>query len=135
NEARKFAQKVLDDSGADERAQFQAALLTLAIAAPENADASSTDAAWSRLKKLAEAKTNTALDALVILAQRVLSRPGGTGSVPSNSLVSSPSKKKDDTHLRSPRRPSAWQAEVVPPNDLSRALENHPLAKTPHKLL
>src|SRR5882724_7617172 len=103
NEARKFAQKVLDDSGADERAQFQAALLTLAIAAPENADASSTDAAWSRLKKLAEAKTNTALDALVILAQRVLSRPGGTGSVPSNSLVSSPSRKKDDTHLRSPR--------------------------------
>jgi hypothetical protein len=114
NEARKFAQKVLDDSGADERAQFQAALLTLAIAAPENADASSTDAAWSRLKKLAEGKTNTALYALVVLAQHALSRPGGMGSVSS--------KKKDDT-------------EVVPPNDLVRALENHPLAKPPHKLL
>jgi len=132
NEARKFAQKVLDDSRADERTQFQAALLTLAIATPENADASSIGAAWARLKKLADGKTKTALAALVVLAQHALSRPGGTGSVPSNSLVPSPSNKKDDTHLRSA---SAWHAKVVPPGDLIRALENHPLAKTPHKLL
>ena len=120
NEARKFAQKVLDDSRADERTQFQAALLTLAIATPENADAASIEAAWARLRKLAEGKTKTALAALVVLAQHALSRPGGTGSVPS--------KKKDDTH-------HGGQAQVVPPNDLVRALENHPLAKTPHKLL
>ena len=126
-EARKFAQKVLDDSRADERTQFQAALLMLAIATPENADASSIGAAWARLKKLAEGKTKTALAALVVLAQHALSRPGGTG-VPSNSLVPSPSKKKDDTH-------DGGQAQVAPPNDLVRALENHPLAKTPHKLL
>src|SRR6266446_986396 len=132
NEARKFAQKVLDDSRADEPTQFQAALLTLAIATPENADASSIGAAWARLRKLADGKTKTALAALVVLAQHALSRPGGTGSVPSNSLVPSPSKTKDDTHLRSA---SAWHAEVVPPGDLIRALENHPLAKTPHKLL
>jgi len=128
NEARKLAQKVLDDSRADERTQFQAALLTLAIATPENADAASIEAAWARLSKLAEGKTKAALDALVVLAQDALSRPGGTGSVPSNSLVPSPSKKKDDTH-------HGGQAQVVPPNDLVRALENHPLAKTPHKLL
>src|SRR5438477_10963050 len=128
NEARKFAQKVLDDSGADERPQFQAALLTLAIATPENADAASIEAAWARLSKLAEGKTKAALDALVVLAQDALSRPGGTGSVPSSSLVPSPSKKNDDTH-------HGGQAQVVPLNDLVRALENHPLAKTPHKLL
>jgi len=128
NEARKLAQKVLDDSRADERTQFQAALLTLAIATPENADAASIEAAWARLSKLAEGKTKAALDALVVLAQDALSRPGGTGSVPSNSLVPSPSKKKDDTH-------HGGQAQVVPPNDLVRALENHPLAKTPHRLL
>jgi hypothetical protein len=128
NEARKLAQKVLDDSRADERTQFQAALLTLAIATPENADAASIEAAWARLSKLAEGKTKAALDALVVLAQDALSRPGGTGSVPSNSLVPSPSKKKDDTQ-------HGGQAQVVPPNDLVRALENHPLAKTPHKLL
>jgi hypothetical protein len=128
NEARKFAQKVLDDSRADEPIQFQAALLTLAIGAPENADASSTGAAWARLRKLAGGKTKTALVALVVLAQDALSRPGGTGSVPANSLVPSPSKKEDDTH-------HGGQAQVVPPNDLVRALENHPLAKTPHKLL
>jgi len=122
NEARKFAQKVLDDSRADEPTQFQAALLTLAIATPENADTSSTGAAWARLRKLAEGKTKTALVALVVLAQHALSRPGGTSSVPSSSLVPYPSQKKDDT-------------EFVPPNDLVRALENHPLAKTPHKLL
>jgi len=128
NEARKLAQKVLDDSRADERTQFQAALLTLTIAMPENADAASIEAAWARLSKLAEGKTKAALDALVVLAQDALSRPGGTGSVPSNSLVPSPSKKKDDTQ-------HGGQAQVVPPNDLVRALENHPLAKTPHKLL
>jgi hypothetical protein len=128
DEARKFAQKVLDDSRADEPTQFQAALLTLAIATPENADASSTSAAWARLRKLGEGKTKTALVALVALAQHALSRPEGTGSVPANSLVPFPSKKKDDTH-------DGGQAQVVPPNDLVRALENHPLAKTPHKLL
>ncbi|MFZ3377985.1 MAG: hypothetical protein WA183_20750 [Chthoniobacterales bacterium] len=122
NEARKFAQKVFDDSRADEPTQFQAALLTLAIATPESADASSTGAAWARLRKLAEGKTKTALVALVVLAQHALSYPGGTGSVPS------PSKKGDDTHR-------GGQAQVVHPNDLVRALENHPLAKTPHKLL
>jgi hypothetical protein len=127
-EARKFAQKVLDDSRADEPTQFQAALLTLAIATPENADGSSTGAAWARLRKLAGGKTKTALVALVVLAQDALSRLGGTGSVPSNALVPSPSKKKDDT------RPGG-KAQVVPPNDLVRALESHPLAKTPHKLL
>jgi len=121
-EARKFAQKVLDDSGADKRVQFQAALLTLAIAAPENGDASSIAAAWARLKRLAEGKTNVALAALVVLAQHALSRPGGAGSIPSNSLVPSASKEKDDT-------------EIIPPGDLIRALENHPLARTPHKLL
>jgi hypothetical protein len=122
NEARKFAQRALDDSRADEPIQFQAALLTLALGSPEDADASSIDAAWARLGKLAQGKTKAALVALVALAQHALSRPGGTGSVPSNSLAPSPSKKKDDT-------------EVVPPNDLVRALETHPLAKTPHKLL
>src|SRR5437660_2604412 len=128
NEARKLAQKVLDDSRADERTQFQAVLLTLAIAAPENADAASIDATWARLSKLAEGKTKAALDALVVLAQHALSRPEGTGSVPSSSLVPSPFKKKDDSH-------HGGQAQVVPPNNLVRALENHPLAKTPHKLL
>jgi hypothetical protein len=128
DEARKFAQKALDDSRADEPTQFQAALLTLAIATPGNADASSTGAAWARLRKLAEGKTKTALVALVVLAQHALSRAGGTGFVPSSSLVPSPSEKNDDTH-------HGGQAQVVPPNDLVRALENHPLAKTPHKLL
>jgi hypothetical protein len=121
-EARKFAQRALDDSRADERTQFQAALLTLALGSPEDADASSIDAAWARLRKLAQGKTKAALVALVALAQHALSRPGGTGSVPPNSLVPSPSKKGADT-------------EVVPPSDLVRALETHPLAKTPHKLL
>jgi hypothetical protein len=122
NEARKFAQKVFDDSRANEPTQFQAALLTLAIATPDKSDAVSTGGAWARLTKLAEGKTKTALVALVVLAQHTLSYPGGPGSVPS------PSEKGGDTH-------HGGQAQVVHPNDLVRALENHPLAKTPHKLL
>jgi hypothetical protein len=122
NEARKFSQKVFDDSRADEPTQFQAALLTLAIATPDKSDAVSTGDAWARLTKLAEGKTKTALVALVVLAQHALSYPGGPGSVPS------PSEKNDDTH-------HGGQAQVVYPNDLVRALENHPLAKAPHKLL
>jgi hypothetical protein len=106
NEARKFAQKVLDDSRADERTQFQAALLTLGLGSPEDADASSIDAAWARLRKLAQGKTKAALVALVALAQHALSLPPETA---------------DPAALNVP--------------DLVRSLENHPLAKAPHKLL
>src|SRR5438067_8828056 len=69
-EARKFTKKVLDDLHADEREQFHAALLMLALSSTEKAEAESVEAGWARLKKLAERKTKTALAALVILAQR-----------------------------------------------------------------
>src|SRR4029077_9507816 len=50
-EARKFAKKVLDDLHTDERDQFQAALLMLALGATENPEAESVEAGWARLKK------------------------------------------------------------------------------------
>jgi hypothetical protein len=105
-EARKFARKVLDDLHTDERDQFQAALLMLALGATENPEAESVEAGWAQLKKLAEGKTKTALAALVVLAQRALS----------------------DT-------PSTINHQPLAIAGLIRALETHPLAKTPHKLL
>lgn len=105
-EARKFTKKVLDDLHADERAQFQAALLLLTLSSTENAEAESVEAGWTRLKKLAEGKTKTGLAALVILAQRALS----------------------DT-------PSTINGETSTIAALARVLETHPLAKTSHKLL
>jgi hypothetical protein len=105
DEVRKFAQKVLDDAHADERSQFQAALLRIGTFARENADPAMAEADWARLRKLAEGKSKTALDALVILAQRELSnqRSQVTGQ----------------------------EAEA----DVASSLENHPLAAASHKLL
>jgi tetratricopeptide (TPR) repeat protein len=118
-EALSFTQKILDAPDVDERLQLQAAIMTIAIASRETPPAP-TDNAWARIQKLAEGKTKTSLDALVVLAQRAPSVPGGTSSVSSQ-------ERKDDT-------------KVVPPTsssdvDLARALESHPLAAASHKLL
>jgi hypothetical protein len=115
-EARKFTKKVLDDLHADEREQFQAALLMLALSSTEKAKAESVEAGWARLKKLAEGKTKTALAALVILAQRALSDTPST------------------INHQPPVAPQFGEGGSTIA-DLIRALETHPLAKTPHKLL
>lgn len=117
-EAQNDLQKIFGNPKATEREQLQAALLELqAASSSEGEDNKQHRAdAWSRINKLAQGKSDIALDALVLLAQRVLSSPtGGTGSVPSTNIT--------DT------------TERVPPSDLARAIENHPLAKAPQKLV
>ena len=108
--------KVFSDTRTTEQQQQQAALLELSLASGSETQDERVNDAWSRLEKLSRGKSATALDALVLLARRELSSPlGGTGSVPSEN-------KRDNT-------------EVVPPVELSRVLEAHPLAKAPQKLL
>ena len=115
DDAMSALRKIFADTRATERQRLEAALLELSLASgTDPADERLTDA-WSRIEKISEGKSAVALDALILLAQRELSRPGGTGSVPSTS-------KKDDT-------------EVVAPAGLSHALASHPLARAPQKLL
>ena len=115
DDAMSALRKIVTHPRATEQQQLQAALLELSLGSgTAGPDERATDA-WSRTENISKGKSATALDALVLLAHRELSRPGGTGSVPSTS-------KKDNT-------------EVVPPAGLSHALASHPLARAPQKLL
>ena len=63
-------EKIFADPRTTEREQFQAALLELASSPTANRAAE----AWSRLEKLARGQSETALDALTMLARRALSQ-------------------------------------------------------------
>ena len=91
------------DSRATESEQFRATLLQLSLAANSPSERAN---ALTRLGKLAEGKTATSLDALVVVAQNTLSAPADSS---------------DSTRNEAGR--------------LASALENHPLAKAKHKLL
>ena len=86
-----------------ESEQFRATLLQLSLAADTPSERAN---ALTRLGKLADGKTATSLDALVVLAQNRLSAP----------VDSSDSTRNEAGRLAS-------------------ALENHPLAKAKHELL
>ena len=102
-EAKSYLEKIVADSRATESEQFRAALLQLSLA---DISPSERANALTRLGKLAEGKTATSLDALVVVAQNTLSAPVDSS---------------DTTRSEAGR--------------LASALENHPLAKAKHKLL
>ena len=103
DEAKSYLAKIVADSRATEGEQFRAALLQLSLAANNPSERAN---ALTRLQKLAEGKTATSLDALVVVAQNALSVPADSG---------------DSTRNEAER--------------LASMLENHPLAKAKHKLL
>ena len=103
DEAKSYLEKIVADSRATESEQFRATLLQLSLAANSPSERAN---ALTRLGKLAEGKTATSLDALVVVAQNTLSAP----------VDSSDSTRNEAGRLAS-------------------ALENHPLAKAKHKLL
>jgi hypothetical protein len=102
-QAKSSLEKIVADSRTTATEQFRATLLQLALAGDNQAERAN---ALTRLKKLADAKTATSVDALVVLAQNALS----------TSTDSSDSARHEA-------------------GDLAHALENHPLAKAKHKLL
>ena len=108
NEAQIDLKKVLDNAKATERERLQAALFELQASSSSESE---TDKqyqadAWSRIAKLAEGKTDAALDALILLARRALS---------------SPVDSEGSLNIRTTK--------------LIHAIENHPLAKAPQKLV
>src|SRR4029077_5499503 len=102
-EAKSYLEKIVADSHATENEQLQATLLQLSLATNNPSERAN---ALTRLGKLAEGKTATSLDALVVVAQNALSAPADSS---------------DSTRNEAGR--------------LASALENHPLAKAKHKLL
>ena len=81
DEAQSYLRRILDASSASERDQLQATVAELAISSgDDSASAKRRADALNRLEKLSRGKSEVALDALVVRAQRIL---GGTGSVPS----------------------------------------------------
>ena len=113
-QAQDYLQKILDAPAATTREQLQAAALRLALATGADAASGKRSAeAIEKLRKLGDGQDEAALDALVILTQRVLSAAAASADSPEN---------QDATAL-------------VAPADLIRAIENHPLAKAPQKLL
>lgn len=120
--------------------------------------------AWSRIAKLAEGKIESALDALVILARRTLSTPrpdathstnsGQAPSVPPNaetdathstdsgqapgippSAPSDPTVQTNSTDNPAPPPAVATEPPPIPLPQLITAIEQHPLARAPQKLL
>jgi len=123
--------KVFNDTNATEQQQLQAALLELALASGSEAiDARATDA-WSRIEKISHGKSAAALDALVLLARRALS---GQKSASGSASSSEERTARKEASLRpgGAYAPVGGQMSVV---DLQHALEAHPLAKAPQKLI
>src|SRR6478672_10783871 len=103
DEEKSYLAKIVADSRATESEQFRATLLQLSLAANSPSERAN---ALTRLGKLADGKTATSLDALVVAGENTLSAPADSSDSTRNEAVR-----------------------------LASALENHPLAKAKHKLL
>ena len=123
--------KVFNDTNATEQQQLQAALLELALASGSEAiDARATDA-WSRIEKISRGKSAAALDALVLLARRALSgQKSASGSASSSEEPIA--RREASLQPGGAYAPVGGQVSVI---DLQHALEAHPLAKAPQKLI
>ena len=105
---------------------MQAALLEVAAATGStDFDERATDA-WSRIEKISQGKSATALDALVLLARRALS--SGSSELGARSLEGAEQKSAVSDQSPSPN-------SQLPSSSLAERLSSHPLAKAPQKLL
>ena len=129
-DAKKSLEKIFNDPHATEHEQLQAALLQLATS--QNPD--DVNAGWARIEKLSRSQSATALDSLVLLARRALTRQ-------MSEVSGQRSESREENAQRSTlnAQPSTSAGRITDnPDDsatLSRALSSHPLAKAPQKLL
>ena len=154
DEARAAIEKIVNHPRATEREQLQAALLKLAAASGAATPAAAQDearGAWTGIEKLARSESAIGLEALTVLARRALSTPAGAAAALPTSSPSSveaavpaatPESIAGDTPATTEPTPAGdtpATAEnlpaTLPAAELSRLLENHPLAKAVHKLL
>src|SRR5262249_24250630 len=134
DQARPYLERVISDSKTTEAQQLQASLLQLALArdVPERADAA------VRIKKIAQGKSATALEALIVLAKAGLAVAMDSESTTAGGLgqgSTSPTPVQEGSAVQEPSPsppPIVCKDEIV---GLARAIENHPLAKAHHKML
>jgi tetratricopeptide (TPR) repeat protein len=114
--------KVFNGPHSTEQQQLRAALLELALASgSEGIDDRATDA-WSRIEKISQGKSATALDALVLLTRRELAR--------SNEPRAASKEQPENAEF-----PSPSSSLPAPSSSLAERLSSHPLSKAPQKLL
>ncbi|HZA38413.1 MAG TPA: hypothetical protein VE486_04675 [Candidatus Baltobacteraceae bacterium] len=124
-EAKPYLDKIVTDPRTTESEQFRATLLQLALAGDDQTKRAD---ALTRLKKVAAAKTATSLDALVVLAQNVLSGAANPKPMAGDSAAAAEAALAKEAT-------AATTEGSMGASDLSRALESHPLGKAQHKLL
>jgi hypothetical protein len=137
-EAIRQLQNIFQNKAATERELLQAALLEVQVAVPANADANreAQRDGWARIAKLAEGKSETGLDALMVLARRTFATsktlPGAdanvTADVPPNDDGTADVTNQDAT-------PGVPPVPPIPVPQLIAAIEQHPLAKARQKLI
>ncbi|MEY2565381.1 MAG: hypothetical protein QOH88_3574 [Verrucomicrobiota bacterium] len=144
-EASRHLQRIFDNNASTERELLQAAILELQASNsgdPETDRRTQADA-WSRIAKLGAGKSDTALDALIILARRALQAP-----VPGQNVAAEPTPVAGETPAATKPVPVAGETpaatEQAPSSStnpqlsttaLIAAIQNHPLAKGPQKLI
>jgi tetratricopeptide (TPR) repeat protein len=134
DQARPYLERVISDSKTTEAQQLQASLFQLALAGdvPRRADAA------ARIKRIAQGKSATALEALVILAKAGLAVPvdsefASAGAPRQGSASPTPVQEGSAVQEPSPSPPPiVGKDEIV---GVARAIENHPLAQAHHKML
>jgi hypothetical protein len=142
-------QNIFQNKAATEREILQSSMLELQASSVANLETrgEAQRDAWARIAKLAEGKSETSLDALIILARRVFAMPAAkqdaTADVPPNPDVTAVvTPKQDDTAVVPPKQdatadvpPTATEPPPIPVPQLIAAIEQHPLAKAPQKLI
>src|SRR5882724_8024234 len=117
DDAMSALRKIFAHPRATEQQQLQAALLELSLGSgTAGPDERATDA-WSRIENISKGKSATALDALILLAQRELSAQ--------RTEIRGQQSEKQITDNREP----------ITSETLSQRLASHPLARAPQKLL
>jgi hypothetical protein len=139
-EAIRQLQKIFQNKAATEPELLQAALLEVQVAVPANTDANreAQRDGWARIAKLAESKSETGLDGLMVLARRTFATsktlPDAethvTADVPPNDDGTASVTNQDATPGVPPKEPPP-----IPIPQLIAAIEQHPLAKAPQKLI
>src|SRR5439155_20708930 len=129
--------------------QLQGALLALAVASSASSPEAAKEqarGAWTQIEKISHGTNPASLEALMILARRVLATPapGGTTSVSSTGQSEAGGERADVSERKSElitenKEPITDNKSAVVPTlsatELSRLLENHPLAQLTQKLI
>jgi hypothetical protein len=150
-DALQHLETVRDSPRSTERERLQAAVLFLSAAVSPNGEETTRRQAeaWAQIEALSQGTSETSLDALVLLAQRALSPSGEEASSPANSASEPPASDSATqgagSALSGPQsragsgEPSGEGESIRNPKSaipaLITALNSHPLAKAPHKLI